>query len=172
VSARRRRAVLGVVLIVWVVHTACGGGLLFSQDRRVEIVSPKRNAKVTLPLTVRWSVDGDVQIGRDIAQFAVLFDTEPPPPSKTLAHLVRGDLDCKRTPGCPDAAYFADRDIYVTQDTSITIDELLPLAGVRVEKGERDGHDVTVIVLDEQGRRTSEAFWSQTFEILHPEIPE
>lgn len=164
----RRR--LGALLVGFAIAaTSCGDGLLFSQDRRIDIVSPERNEKVALPLTVRWSLDPDVEIGRDIGSFALFFDLEPQPPRKNLAHLARGDIDCERTPGCPDADYFAQRGIFVTKDTSFTLDELLPVAGVDVEKGERDVHDVTIVVLDAQGRRTSEAFWSRTFEIVHPE---
>jgi hypothetical protein len=136
---------------------------MFSQDRRVEIVEPERNGKVTLPLTVRWTVEE----GSDIAAFGVYVDLEPQPPGETFEHFSRNDVNCERTPGCPDASYYAERGAYITESTTFTIDDLLPLAGVDIEKGEKDRHDVTIVVLDEQGRRVSEAFWSQSFEILH-----
>jgi hypothetical protein len=169
VTARRRA--IGTLLIAVVLASAssCSRGLLFSQDRRVDIVSPERNEKVSLPLTVRWTLDQGAEVGRDIGSFALFFDLEPQPPKKDLSHLARGDIDCARTSGCPNAAYYADRGIFVTKQTRFTLDDLLPVAGVDIEKGERDVHDVTIVVLDEQGRRTSEAFWSRTFEIVHPE---
>ncbi len=165
-TARLRALVF--LACVSVLAPACSSGLLFSQDRRVEIVSPERNGKVTLPLTVRWNLEQGAEVGRDIGSFALFFDLEPQPPRKDLSHLARGDIDCERTPGCPNPSYFADRGIFVTKQTSFTLDDLLPLPGVDIEKGERDVHDVTIVVLDEQGRRTSESFWSRTFEIVHP----
>jgi hypothetical protein len=164
-----RRCAILLLAVVVLTAPACSGGLLFSQDRRVDIVSPERNGKVTLPLTVRWNLEQGAEVGRDIGSFALFFDLEPQPPQKDQAHLARGDIDCERTPGCPNASYFAERGIFVTKDTSFTLDDLLPLPGVEIEKGERDVHDVTIVVLDAQGRRTSEAFWSRTFEIVHPE---
>lgn len=164
----RARAFVVLLAAVLLGAPACSGGLLFSQDRRVEIISPERNDKVTLPLTVRWTLEQGAEVGRDIGSFALFFDLEPQPPEKDLAHLARGDIDCERTPGCPDTGYFAERGIFVTKQTSFTLDDILPVAGVDIEKGERDVHDVTIVVLDENGRRTSEAFWSRTFEIVHP----
>lgn len=143
--------------------------MLFAQDRRIEFVSPARNGKVTLPLTVAWKLREGAAVGRDIGSFAVFFDVEPQAPQQPLSRLARGDIDCERTPGCPDEAYFEQRGIYVTKDTELVVDDLLPLAGVDIEKGDRDVHDVTIVVLDERGRRTSEAFWSRTFEIVHPD---
>jgi hypothetical protein len=165
----RRRAILVLLAVVVLATPGCSGGLLFSQDRRVDIVSPERNGKVTLPLTVRWNLEQGAEVGRDIGSFALFFDLEPQPPQKDLTYLARGDIDCERTPGCPNTTYFAERGIFVTKDTTFELDDLLPLAGVEIEKGERDVHDVTIVVLDEQGRRTSEAFWSRTFEIVHTE---
>jgi hypothetical protein len=170
-ASARRRAFAALVISLALVTSCSGrGGLLFSQDRRIDIREPDNNDKVTMPLTISWTLDDGVEIGRDIAAFALFFDAEPQAPRKKLDVLARGDLDCERTPGCPDAAYFAERDIFVTKQTSFTIEDLLPLAGVEVEKGERDVHDVTIVVLDEQGRRVNEAFWSRTFEIVHPEV--
>ena len=79
----RRR--LGALLVgLAMAATACGDGMLLSQDRRIDIVSPERNEKVSLPLTVRWSLDPGVEIGRDIGSFALFFDLEPQPPREGL----------------------------------------------------------------------------------------
>jgi hypothetical protein len=163
-----RRAIVAVVLIAST--TSCGQGLLFSQDRRIEIVSPpKDNAKMSLPLDVRWQLADGVEVGRDIASFAVFFDVEPQPPDETIEYFSRRDTVCKRSPGCPDAGYFSGRGIHVTKDTSFHLDDILPVAGVDLDKGDHDRHDVTIIVLDAQGRRVTEASWARTFEIVHPE---
>jgi hypothetical protein len=164
-----RRALVALLATCALASPSCGGGMLFAQDRRVEFVSPARNGKVTLPLVVSWKLLEGAEVGRDIASFALFFDLEPQAPNEPLSTLARGDIDCERTPGCPDAAYFERRGVYVTKDTRLVVDDLLPLAGVDIEKGERDVHDVTIVVLDEQGRRTSEAFWSRTFEVVHPQ---
>lgn len=164
------RARAAAALAFLMVLSGCADhGLLFAQDRRVEIDFPEQNDEVTLPLTVRWSLAEGVEVGRDIASFAVLFDAEPPPPLKTLDWLARSDVECERTPGCPDAEYLATRGIFTTTRTQLRIDDLLPLAGVDVEKGDRDVHDVTIVVLGPDGRRLNEAFWSRTFEIAHPQ---
>lgn len=123
---------------------------------------------VTLPLTVRWTLSEGVEVGDDIAGFAVFFDTEPQPPGETTGYLARGDRICSRTPGCPDVAYFAQRGIYTTTDTALMLPDLFPAPGVNLDRGDRDRHDVTVIILDAEGRRVTEAAWSQDFEIVRP----
>jgi hypothetical protein len=154
-----------IALAVIATLTSCSGsGMLFAKDRRVTIESPDQNGKVTLPLEVKWTLEPDAKV----ASFALFFDGEPQAPKKPLAVLAKGDPDCEATPGCPNAAYFADRGIFTTAKTAFVIDDLLPLAGVDIERGERDVHDVTIVVLDEQGRRVNEAFWSRTFEIVRP----
>jgi hypothetical protein len=164
-----RRALFALVAAL-VLVPGCGQGLLFSQDRRIEIVSPARNGKVTLPFVVRWTVDRDVVIGRDVGSFAVFFDSEPQPPDATLASLAKRDTVCKQTPGCPDRKYYEQRGIFVTTDTHLDVPTLYPVAGVDLDKGDHDRHDVTIVVLDAQGRRMTEASWSQLFEIEHPEL--
>jgi hypothetical protein len=158
-----KRAAAAALLVAC---SACSQGLLFAQDRRVEIVSPVDDAEVTLPVTVRWSVDE----GSDIAAFGVYVDLEPQPPGETFDWFARGDQTCEQTPGCPDRAYFEQRGAYFTKAHELTIPDLLPLAGVDIEDGEKDRHDVTIVVLDAEGRRITEAFWSENFEIVHPEL--
>ena len=136
--------------------SACGiQGLNFVQDDRVEIVAPKNNATVTLPLTVRWTA-------RDFdGSFAVLVDRAPPNPGKSLATLAEGDAVCEATPGCPDAAYLAGLRAYTTTDTSFEITQLPELTEDRT----REGHEVTIVLLDPAGKRIGESAFRVDFNI-------
>ena len=136
-------------------------GLAFRVDERVTIDAPKARSEVSLPVTVRWSVK-DFQVvapgvggtaSEDAGYFGVFVDRTPQPPGKTLAWVARKDRSCRPSDGCPDAEYLAARNIYSTSDTSITFEQL-PRPSDR-DKKER--HNVTIVLLDAQGRRIGES---------------
>jgi hypothetical protein len=167
-QVRRSRVfhLIAAVTCALLVGPACGAdGLLFRKDQRVRIEVPARNEKVRLPLTVTWGLR-DPADATGIGSYAVFFDNDPQPPGKTLAHFARNDRACERTPGCPDLDYFAQRNIFVTEQPRLTIERLRPAPGVNLSRGERDRHEVTVIVLDREGKRASEASWSRPFEVV------
>lgn len=154
---RTSLAALAAVGLV-VLGGACGvRGLNFVEDRRLEMVAPDDEARVHLPIEVRWTMAGDFD-----GSFGVLVDRAPPPPGRTLEWLVREDRVCQRTPGCPDDAFLAARDIHRTTDTSLVITQL----GRTTREGEPDLHDVTVILLDASGQRIGETAVLVTFEVL------
>lgn len=131
-----RRAALALAAIL-VATAVCGcGPYLFVQSDRVQIVTPANHATVPQPVTVTWTVS-DFTPPRD-GSFAVFVDRDPMPPGESLDY-----FDAK------------DRDgIHVLTATSLRLPVLGRLAGV--DPAEQDHHDVTVVLLDAQGRRIGE----------------
>ena len=153
-----RRTALAVVLAL--LTAGCGvSGLSFRQDDRLSFVTPEDRAEITLPLTVEWEVE-DFEVGAGAGSFAVFVDRAPQPPGKTLDWLARDDDTCRADDGCPDAEWFADRDVFRTTDRELTIDQLPARSDDR-----RELHEVTVILLDEQGRRVGETGWTLEFQV-------
>jgi hypothetical protein len=158
---RASACLIGLALLA----SSCAHGLAFAQDRRLEITRPKGSAKVTLPLTVRWSMKDFSVTGPDgnsdpnAGYFAVFLDRSPVPPGKPLSWITRDDVRCRRIPGCPDEGYLEDRHVYATSDTELVI-RLLPDLGTN---SGRETHEVTVILLDGRGRRIGEKAWYKTF---------
>jgi hypothetical protein len=156
-AASLRRLVAAALLTLPL--TSCGvSGLSFVQDQRLSITAPADRAKVDLPLTVRWTVeDFDVKAGA----FGVFVDRPPLPPGKKLDWLARGDEVCSATPGCPDAAYLATHDTYRTRKTQFTIEKLPDLD----RDEQREFHEVTIVLLDDDGERIGESAFSVEFEV-------
>lgn len=149
------RAIAAVVALSTL--AACGThGLSFKLDDRVSFVTPTNHAKVALPITIRWNVK-DFSTA-DGASFGVLVDRTPPPPGKTLGWLFRNDDSCGANE-CEDADYRLQRGVLSTQSTTFTLDEIATIG----DRNDGDGHEVTVILLDAEGRRIGEGAWSRQF---------
>lgn len=109
-----------------------------------------------LPFTLDWTA-------RDFnGDFAIFFDRSPMRPGQTLRALVPEDDECRTEPGCPDAAWLADHFmyVYVTSDTSLEVDRL---PDGRVNDRDKDRHDVTIVLLDDAGRRVGESAFTTEF---------
>ncbi len=150
--------------------TACGyNGLNFVQDERVEITAPLDRAKVSLPLTVSWSVRDFEVTGRqrearpDAGYFGVYVDRAPQPPGTTQDSLVRDDPSCRSNPNCPDADFLAQRDIHATEEMTFVI-ERLPQPSSEAQR-RREFHEVTIVLLDGRGRRIGESAFVRQFEV-------
>jgi hypothetical protein len=138
---------------------ACGtGGLAFSGDERVKITAPSDRAKVQLPVEIKWKTPG-LKRTDDGPYFAVFVDRAPVQPGQSLRAVA--DDTCNRTPGCPDASYLKDRYVFVTKDTSVTLDAVPKKSGQRV--GAEDSHDAVVVLVDSKGRRIGEAAYTVQF---------
>ena len=145
--------------------SSCASGLAFVQDRRVEITSPASHAKVTLPVTITWTIE-DFRLtgpnGRsedDAGYFGVFIDRAPVPPGEPLSWIARDDKPCLRTPGCPDDVYLADRRVRFTEIPSIRFEQLPDLNAYRGH----EVHEVTIVLLDGNGERIGESAWYLTF---------
>src|SRR5205085_2729127 len=85
-QARVKRSLVVLLLLF---GSGCGTNVAFKQDHRVSIVYPRNRQKVTLPMTVRWTVkDFD-------GTFGVLLDRAPQPPGEPLTWFARNDKSCK-----------------------------------------------------------------------------
>jgi hypothetical protein len=152
------------------VAVAAGGcasqGLAFVQDHRVEIVAPPSHQTVKLPVTIRWRVTGfrvtghDGHAADDAGYFAVFVDRAPVPPGKPLSWVAHDDHLCLATQGCPDASYLADRGVYSTTQTFLTLPQLPNQHAYR----NHEQHEVTVVLMDSTGHRIGEsAFYVDFF---------
>jgi hypothetical protein len=165
-----RGKVVAVVLLLMAASCSTSG-LQFSQDERISFVTPGYREKVTLPLTVEWTVKDFNVTGptsktqEDAGYFAVLLDVDPLPVGETLSYYARDDRGCRPDSGCPDKSYLADRRIHTTTKTRLRIARLPTAPGIDLDNGDRDLHEVTILLLDGRGTRISESLWTQTFEV-------
>ena len=161
----RARALLGSLLLL---AGACTTeGLAFIEDRRVEITGPEYRELLQLPVTVDWDVVDESledRLGSDVS-FGVYVDVDPQPPGESLEYFARDDVQCRRSPGCPDARYFGQRGIHTTTDSEITFNALPIAPGVDVDRGDPDFHEVTLVLLDADGKRIGESAWAIIFEV-------
>ena len=97
---------------------------------------------------------------RSRGYFAIFVDRPPVAPGKTLRAVADRDTSCLRTPGCPDASYLADRQIYTTAGDRFVLDRVADFVDNR-EKEQL--HEVTVVLLDSAGRRIGESAWYLEF---------
>ena len=144
-------------------------GLNFADDERVTIVAPGDRAEVRLPVTVTWTVrdfqvtgpDGSSR--RDAGYFGVYIDRAPQPPERKQDWLVKDDRRCAQTPGCPDEAFLAQRDVHATKQTSFVIDRLPSPTGNAARR--REFHEVTIVLLNGRGERIGESAFVRQFEV-------
>ena len=144
-------------------------GVAYRQDKRLHIVAPLSRHKVSLPVTVRWTVDRFGVSGptgtseRRRGYFGVFVDRAPQPPGKPLTWFARNDATCEKQPGCPDAAYLAARDIFTSDDTRFVVDQVArPPSSVH----RKEIHEVTVVLLDGTGRRVGETAFAVEFQVV------
>ena len=154
-----------VALTLGMVASACGvHGLSFLADDRVDIVSPGDRAKVDAPVTVRWTAK-NFATGSDRGAFGVVVDRAPQRSGRTLASMFNGDDTCKGSTGralCATPEFLAERGVYMTTDTSFTIERIARLSG---NQRRRQFHEATIVLLDAAGRRLGEGAWSVQFEL-------
>ena len=159
---RRAGTVLLALAALGMATTGCAvRGVAFVTDDRVDIVEPKDRAKVRLPVTLRWTVRDFDLTGADGGAFAVFIDRSPPAPGKTVQWLFRGDESCAATAGCPDPGYLADRNIFVTTETSLVLERISRI-GVDPD---RELHEAIIVLLDSTGRRIGESGFAVEFRV-------
>ena len=133
-------------------------------DHRLVFLTPASRAHLHLPVTLRWSMSGQGARPTTTAgsgtYFAVFVDRPPVEPGQTLRAVAQDDLSCRRTPGCPDAAYFSARQIYTTSSESIVLDRVDDLADNRQQE---QLHEATVVLMGPGGRRAGESAWYRDF---------
>lgn len=141
-------------LLIALTPACAASGLNFREDDRVQIVSPRDREEVDLPVEVRWSATG-----LPGARFAVFVDAAPMGPGRDLRSIA--DLECQRTPGCPDANWMRLRNVFVTQDAAVRIETIpRPLGGA---SRDREPHELVVVLLGPDGRRLGESAFTREF---------
>ena len=142
--------------------------LQFKNDHRLTFEAPKDRAKVATPFTISWSMKDfeatglDGSTATDHGVFAVFVDRAPMPVGKDIRWIGHSDTSCKRDPRCPDTEYLASKGVFITQDSSLTIDTLPP-AGKGVGDEE---HFVNVVLLNGKGQRIGETGWYREFKSM------
>ncbi|MCW2571951.1 MAG: hypothetical protein JWO88_2009 [Frankiales bacterium] len=166
-TARRRPAALLLCAASLVATSGCQvASLQFRNDHRLQFSAPASRKVVTAPLTISWTMKDFSATGLDgqrdahSGAYAVFVDRAPMPVGKDLKWLAREDAGCKRDPRCPDQKYLADRGIFLTTDTSVTVD-ILPAAPDGVGDEE---HYVNVVLVDGTGHRIGESAWYRAFQ--------
>lgn len=139
--------------------------LQFTNDNRLTFTAPPARKLVKVPVTVSWSMKDFDLVGLDGSKdkgkgaFAVFVDAAPMPIGKDLKWVARKDSGCQRDPQCPNAQFLADRGIFVTTNTSVTL-ETLPEASTGIGD---EQHYVNVVLLDGTGHRIGESAWYRPF---------
>lgn len=144
----RRALCLMVAALAALPLTGCQS-YLFRQSDRLTISAPQSSTTVREPLTIRWRAQ-DFTAPRD-GRFAVFVDRDPMPP---------GD-------GLDDFNVHDRQGIYVLDGTSLHLDALAPQAGI--DPAEQNHHDVTVVMLDNQGHRIGEYAAFTEFTVQAPQ---
>lgn len=167
-GTRVKRAVVAMVAMAGLVACADWSQLAFRQDQRLEFVGPESHRLVELPLTLSWTMadfrivkPGSEAPGPAAGYFAVFVDTVPMEPRQTMRDLMADDPGCAADLNCPDKGYLADRGIYTTTKSKLVLRSVAPLS--RDESVEL--HDVTVVLLDSEGRRIGESAWTIQFKL-------
>lgn len=139
-------------------------GLSFRVDNRVKIISPRRDATLSLPFTLRWTVKNFhvVQPGSpsdaSAGYFAVFIDATPMRPGQKLDAIAKGDVTCQRVAGCPNASYYAGRGIYTTTNTQFVVSKL-------PDASTGKAHRATIVLLNSAGRRIGESAFRVDFQL-------
>ena len=147
-----RAALLGVAVAL--LGGCAASGLSFRQDDRISIVTPGDHDRVELPLTIEWRAEGYE------GYVAVFVDGTPMRPGRGLLSLVPEDDACHERAVCPDAAWLADHEVFVTRSSSIVIDRLPDRRG---NKRGTDRHQLTIVLLDDDGTRRGESAFVREF---------
>lgn len=156
-SPIRRFRVAAWLAVFALLSSSCAvNGLAFRKDTRFSWVSPESGEQVRTPFELAWEMTDYEGI------FAVFFDRTPMAPGDTLLDLVPDSDPCRRQATCPDAEWLADEDIFVTAETSVLIQDVRDGSG---RGSDRDPKEVTIVLLDETGRRTSETAFVREFTI-------
>ena len=87
-------------------------------------------------------------------RLAVFVDSTPLPPGDNIVEFARKDDTCERIPTCPDQQWLAANQIYLTQDTSFVLTRIQERSDVPASR--RPFHEITLVVLDENGTRRGE----------------
>jgi hypothetical protein len=145
-----RRA--GLLVLGLVALAGCRNHDLAFRDDGLRIVRPGDRQRVTLPVTLAWKGSASL--------YAVFVDRSPMPAGKDLEWLARGDDVCRRSPTCPDRAWFNAHGVFISETESVTIPAISSSSGRRARSD--GGHRFVVVPLVNGGRRNTESASART----------
>lgn len=142
------------------VTSGCGdiANMAFVQDERVKFVQPADRSTATIPVKLRWQVNGFQITGHDgrrepgAGSFALFIDQPPMPPGETFEWLARDDHSCSGDQ-CAKKQYLSERSVYVTEKTEVTLNQLPDIDDV----GGKERHEAVLVLLDGSGHRIGES---------------
>lgn len=161
---RTAQAGLLVVALACAASACRTDGLAFRADEPVAIDVPADRSTNALPLHVSWRTTPAIAEAHrahpDAPLFAVFVDQGPMPVGQTVAWVARDDSGCK-PPACPDAGYLSQHGVYLSSTTSVIVSGVL--SAIRGRETSNGQHELTIVQLDDQGRRTGEGAVTRTF---------
>lgn len=126
----------------------------FVQDHRVRFTAPDRMAETGLPATFSW--DSELPAGQ---RYALFIGGDPIAPGRSLRDLAERDPQCLARPACPDAEYLQTINVYVTDQTSVTVENFpTPGRGSKILQAQ-------LVLLGPDGRRQGESSWFIPFKL-------
>ena len=134
--------------------TGCSG-LEFRQDRRLDFTAPASNALTHLPVTLSWSMKDYPTTGTDAGRFAVFIDQHP----VKVGHNVDSVLPSGTQ---ATATLLANANVYVTSADQL---RLTIVPDLNNDTASRQRHTATVVLINAAGDRTTESYWSRTFDL-------
>jgi hypothetical protein len=154
-----RRLSAGLAAALCLVLAGCGvGSVALRQPQHLTIRASGGNGVRRLPFTVSWS--STYPAG---TEYVLFLDQAPIPPDQDMRYVAEQlhDTSCLIQPGCPDAAYLDNLNIFTTTKTSYVF-STLPISGNRDNVSL---HELTIVALDRSGRRIGEASATMSFRI-------
>lgn len=155
-------------VVAFLLVTGCTLDVSFVEDERVTVVAPTDRSTVRQPVEVAWEFTGFDITGPggveadDRGFFAVFVDRHPVQPGKLLSSIADDDPTCRRSPDCPDEAYFNSMGVFTTTDTVLVLPPLVDTRP-RERPDTSDWHEVTVVLVSPVGRRIGESAFSVRF---------
>lgn|GEM_PF-7085684 len=156
-SARSRRPLLrspagrgALCAALCLVLAGCGvSSVAFKQSQPITITTPAGTGVKHLPVTVSWS--STYPAG---TEYVLFLDQAPIPPDQGLRYVAEQlhDTSCLIQPGCPNAAYLDNLNIFVTKKTSYVF-STLPISANR---DTLSLHELTIVALNRSGARIGE----------------
>ena len=160
-----RRALAALLLVPALACSACvPQGLTFRVDHRVKITAPREDAMVSLPVTLKWTVNNfevvepGSAVRKGAGHFGVFVDTTPMAPGKDVDDLTSDDASCDGDADCTPESLLASRGIYTTTSTELVLKSLPP-------GKDGENHRATVVLLDSRGTRIGESAWHVDFRV-------
>ena len=159
---RLGRAPALVAGAVMLVASVSGCDLTFRTVRATAVLAPAEEATVSLPFVLRWRAPTRTTHGSRL-YFAVFVDRAPIAPGQSLRAVA--STQCNAQPDCPDLAYLAQHQVYVTAGEQFRLTAVPPFTASVIQTAGRGEHRVVIVPIDGQGRRVGETAMAVDFEV-------